>query len=69
MRDPKRIPIVINELEALWEMMPDLRLWQVISVMEDVAKSRMDPFYIEDDEWLTIIRQIRERKLHGGGNE
>lgn len=29
-RDPKRIPIILKQLEALWSSSPDLRLGQLI---------------------------------------
>ena len=30
MRDPDRIPIILNQIEMLWEKYPDLRLGQLI---------------------------------------
>jgi|CXWL01.1.fsa_nt_gi uncharacterized protein YihD (DUF1040 family) len=49
MRDPKRIPVVIKALEALWMKQPDLRLCQLI---ENVGGS----FYREDDDLLRVLK-------------
>ena len=44
MRDPDRIPIILNQIEMLWEKYPDLRLGQLI--MNAVA---YDLYNTEDD--------------------
>lgn len=46
MRDSKRIPEVLHEIQRVWEAFPDMRLGQLIL---NVAN---DPvlYYIEDDE-------------------
>lgn len=59
MRDPKRIPVMLELVREIWERYPDWRLAQVIvNVSDSVA-----PFYIEDDvlqremqEWVTTSR-------------
>lgn len=51
MRDPNRIPRIIEKLQRFWEQNPDLRLGQLI----DNAKyscpqaSKSDIFCVEDD--------------------
>jgi len=52
MRDPKRIPKILNELKGIWGTYPDLRLGQLLL---NVAK---DPqlYYLEDMELLKILR-------------
>ena len=42
MRDPKRIPRIINKLEKYWEDNPDYRLGQLVS--------NISGFYTEDDD-------------------
>ena len=46
MRDPDRIPIILNQIEMLWEKYPDLRLGQLLLTIE----SEEGLFYIEDEE-------------------
>lgn len=45
----------MTELQALWQLHPDLRLGQLIV---DLAGTK-DPFHIEDDEWLRLIAAWR----------
>ena len=50
MRDPKRIPDILDKLSALWEKYPDLRLGQLIANAHNCSPSRQcDIFYLEDD--------------------
>ena len=59
MRDPKRIPKVLDMFQKFWELHPDLRLWQVVSILEDEAnKQKKDPFYIEDNKWIDILESM-----------
>jgi len=46
MRDPDRIPIILNQIEMLWEKYPDLRLGQLLLTIE----SEEGLFYIEDED-------------------
>lgn len=55
MRDPKRIKIILEELERCWVDNPDLRLGQIVSVIATRANLR-DSFYIEDDNLLEILK-------------
>jgi hypothetical protein len=45
MRDPKRIPRVLEKLAKFWDQVPDWRLGQLVVNLT----SRSDPFYVEDD--------------------
>lgn len=62
MRDVKRIRKFCNRLAAAWELVPDLRLVQLLyiifSQIEDEGK---DPFYIEDDVMIECIEKYIER--------
>ena len=53
MRDPKRIRKFCNQLADIWESRcPDWRFGQLImNVLTE------DPFYIEDDEMMEIIKR------------
>ena len=55
MRDPKRIPIMLEELKTLWETCPDWRLGQLI-VNLSRAEGFEDPFFVQDDSLLNTIR-------------
>jgi hypothetical protein len=57
MRDPQRIPLVLEEVRKYWERFPDLRLGQLLWVL-----ARQDPFYIEEDELVRRIEEEMEKK-------
>lgn len=61
MRDPKRIPKILNELKGIWSSFPDLRLGQLIinaAGMWDM--STMDAerklYYMEDEQLIKLLR-------------
>lgn len=54
MRDKKRIPIILNEIESIWSKYPDLRLGQLIC---NVVKDPM-LYYIEDDMLIERLKEI-----------
>ncbi len=56
MRNPKRIPEVLKELEKFWEQVPDWRLGQVISNFSYELTGNNDPFYIEDTDLLKLLK-------------
>ena len=58
MRDPKRIKPILTQLEDYWTKNPDLRLGQIIAncVRAYDGKLNCDPFYIEDDIMLTVLK-------------
>ena len=56
MRDPSRIPKILKELEEFWKQNPDWRLGQVISNLNYEIMGINDPFYVEDDGLLEILR-------------
>ena len=61
MRNSDRIPEVIKELEEFWKQVPDWRLGQVISNLSYELSGSNDPFFIEDDWLLNILRSKNER--------
>lgn len=63
MRDPKRIPEVLNVLKIFWEKHPDLRFFQLLSIISD--ETNMDLFYLEDEELMKILIQ----KIAGEGSK
>jgi len=52
MRDPKRIPEVLNELKTIWGSFPDLRLGQLI----ENAIPHYKLYYMEDKDLIEFIR-------------
>jgi len=56
MRDPNRIPLVLEHLKREWEKQPDLRLGQLLhyvySNKYQHSSFHFDAFYVEDDVWL-----------------
>ena len=57
MRDRKRIPEVLKELEKFWKQNPDLRLGQIIANLNYEIMENNDPFYMEDTDLLELLRQ------------
>ncbi len=55
MRDPKRIDMILKELEYYWKKNPDLRLGQIISNMGSFANAP-DIFYMEDEKMFCFLR-------------
>lgn len=64
MRDPNRIPVIIELIQKYWAKHPDLRLFQVMDDLQhkvNEAKGRpgsYDLFYLEDDELLSLLKEI-----------
>ena len=55
MRDPKRIPKVLNSIKSHWEKFPDMRLGQLI--MNAVNNPTM-LYYLEDDQLVESINAL-----------
>ena len=64
MRNPARIPEVLRMIQALWIVLPDLRLGQLIekiareAAARDLSRTGADPFYLEDDDLLRTVTAI-----------
>lgn len=58
MRDPSRIDRVIEELRRIWKKYPDLRLWQLFEYVRSHNESPADNFYLEDEDWETILKSL-----------
>lgn len=53
MRDPNRIPHILDKIKKLWEKNPDLRLGQLI-----INATGIDPYYIEDDALVQALEAL-----------
>jgi hypothetical protein len=56
MRDPARIPIILERLRKVWEAHPDLRLGQL--VVNGASARRSEVFYVEDEALLGAIETL-----------
>jgi hypothetical protein len=59
MRNPNRIKPFLAKLEEYWMQNPELRFGQVIFLLQ--SQSVVDPFYVEDDRWLSKINKLIRR--------
>ena len=55
MRDPKRIPYMLDLLEEGWSQMPDIRFGQLIENLKRYT-GKEDLFYIEDEQMVEYIK-------------
>ncbi len=56
MRDPDRIPFMLERIETLWRAVPDWRLSQVIVNALDVTSP--ETFYAEDERLIVGIERL-----------
>lgn len=55
MRDPARIPIVLEALRVAWTKYPDQRLLQLLVNATDTRPNPL--FHVEDDRLLELLKQ------------
>lgn len=55
MRDPKRIPEILKEIERIWNKNPDLRLVQLLL---NVMTPFNAPYCMEDDKLLKKLKDM-----------
>lgn len=60
MRDINRIKPFLNKLQEFWEMNPDLRFGQIITMLID--RCDYDAFYYEENQWLEILEKFYNSK-------
>lgn len=60
MRDVNRIKPIMEEMTKMWEKHPDMRLGQLMcNILGQVdSQFNRDPFYVEDDEFIEMIKEI-----------
>lgn len=56
MRDPKRIPIVLAEIQKFWENNPDWRFGQIIFNLFGAG----DHFHMPDDYTLKVFQDANK---------
>lgn len=64
MRDPKRIPEILAELETYWTTPgnEDMRLGQIVESISLTERLSSDPFYLEDDTLLAALRAENDKE-------
>ena len=63
MRNPERIPKIIKELEEFWKQNSDWRLGQVISNLNYEIMGNNDPFFIEDEKLLELLKTRKKKEI------
>ncbi len=58
MRDPQRIPAVLEALRLAWEQQPDQRLAQLIYNAARPADPCPQLFYLEDDALIANLERM-----------
>ena len=56
MRDPNRIPVIIDKLEKLWKTVPDWRFCQIISNLHGLGPQ--DIFHTQDEDFEKMIDEM-----------
>ena len=59
MRDKKRIKSFLEELQNIWEQVPDWRFFQLVC---NIQRLGSDGFYLEDDDALARIKNLFYQK-------
>ena len=62
MRDPNRIPIILETLEKAWSNEPDLRLSQLIVNLINPEEPCPEVFYFEDDQLLKALTTEKKKQ-------
>ena len=61
MRDPKRIPLILGELEKMWKQNPDYRLTQLIIGIARTGEVCPKLFYMEDEDFLRRLEKEKNK--------
>ena len=67
MRNPERINEVLFLLEQVWRNNPDLRFWQLLTIIKYLVDSnnhtydKADPFYYEDDRLIYCLNKFLQK--------
>ena len=68
MRDPARIPTILEKLNAVWQKYPDIRFGQLIinlysqiPTSEEKVRGSVDFFSVEDPDFEIVLDRVLER--------
>ncbi len=59
MRNPKRIPVILNELKNYWEKHPDMRFFQML-ISLPLENATNDLFFYKDDQLLKSLENVNK---------
>lgn len=68
MRDPKRIPVVLQEIERLWQAHPDWRLGQLVCNLAAWADPSQNIVWDVEDEILVAEAQRHLNQRNQGAS-
>ena len=63
MRDHNRINEIADELKVYWNNHPNWRLGQLVSNLSYELMGDNDPFFIEDEKLLELLKTKNEKNL------
>lgn len=61
LRDPNRIPKVINTIQEIWSKYPDLRFVQLVEILKfsiSNTTGKEDLYYMEDEELVEKLEKL-----------
>ena len=61
MRDTKRIPLILRQLEKVWKQNPDYRLTQLIIVIARTGEVCPKLFNMKDEEFLSRLEKEKNK--------
>ena len=61
MRDPKRIPLILRELEKAWKQNPDYRLTQLIIGVAQTGEVCSKLFNMENEDFLIRLEKDKNK--------
>ena len=62
MRNPERIPEILDRIRKVWEQHPQLRLGQLLVASFQKKTKQNDIFYVEDKELIKKLTEYRLKK-------
>ena len=61
MRDTKRIPLILRELEKVWKQNPDYRLTQLIIIIARTGEVCPKLFNMEDEDFSNKLEKEKNK--------
>lgn len=65
MRDPNRIPTILNSIRNMWEAYPDQRLGQLILNFGPASDAAL--YYIEDEDLIDRMKSNIDKMENSNG--
>ena len=62
MRNPERIPEILDRIRKVWEQHPQLRLGQLLVASFQKKTKQNDIFYVEDKELIEMVEGLFDEK-------